>query len=32
MGQNVSLQLVRPVELFIAACVASATTANAGEM
>lgn len=32
MGQNVSLQLVRPVELFIAACVASATTTNAGEM
>lgn len=32
MGQNVSLQLVRPVELFIAACVASAMTTNADEM
>lgn len=30
MGQYVSLQLVRPVELFIAARVASVTT-NAGE-
>lgn len=31
MGQYVSLQLVRPVEFFIAARVASVRTTNAGE-